>query len=350
MNLFLMQFLQFSTVYLLLLLILFIMKRCRIEKTGLLLMASAKMTIQLILSGWVLTYLFDRPNSLWTGLYLFVMMAFSIHRVLSKNPGLSPSFRFVIGLSMTLGGVSILAFFVMAVARRSFFDPQYVIPLGGMLLGNAMNSVSLGIKTFRETLVGQQARMEALACLGADSGDILLPFVIRALETAMVPTLNSMVGMGIVSLPGMMTGQILAGAPPLLAILYQISIMIAHASVVTLTSFASLYAGARTLYDKKTQMIRLPETKGHCLVRRAVFQIIAMTFSMQHDKMKHIDACHENGMANRLRGDASSRPQDKRLIIRGPQGIPLRGPKPREGMHQCNQMNEICPLLWIFMK
>ena len=186
------------------------------------------MTIQLILSGWVLTYLFDRPNSLWTGLYLFVMMAFSIHRVLSKNPGLSPSFRFVIGLSMTLGGFSILAFF-------------------------AMNSVSLGIKTFRETLVGQQARMEALACLGADSGDILQPFVIRALETAMVPTLNSMVGMGIVSLPGMMTGQILAGAPPLLAILYQIS----------LTSFASLYAGARTLYDKKTQMIRLPETKGH---------------------------------------------------------------------------------------
>ena len=256
MNLFLMQFLQFSTVYLLLLLILFIMKRCRIEKTGLLLMASAKMTIQLILSGWVLTYLFDRPNSLWTGLYLFVMMAFSIHRVLSKNPGLSPSFRFVIGLSMTLGGFSILAFFVMAVARRSFFDPQYVIPLGGMLLGNAMNSVSLGIKTFRETLVGQQA-------LGADSGDILQPFVIRALETAMVPTLNSMVGMGIVSLPGMMTGQILAGAPPLLAILYQISIMIAIASVVTLTSFASLYAGARTLYDKKTQMIRLPETKGH---------------------------------------------------------------------------------------
>lgn len=135
--------------------------------------------------------------------------------------------------------------------KKIFFDPQYVIPLGGMLLGNAMNSVSLGIKTFRETLVGQQARMEALACLGADSGDILQPFVIRALETAMVPTLNSMVGMGIVSLPGMMTGQILAGAPPLLAILYQISIMIAIASVVTLTSFASLYAGARTLYDKR---------------------------------------------------------------------------------------------------
>ncbi|UQT40462.1 ABC transporter permease [Acidaminococcus intestini] len=62
MNLFLMQFLQFSTVYLLLLLILFIMKRCRIEKTGLLLMASAKMTIQLILSGWVLTYLLIDPT------------------------------------------------------------------------------------------------------------------------------------------------------------------------------------------------------------------------------------------------------------------------------------------------
>ena len=79
----------------------------------------------------------------------------------------------------------------------------------------------------------------------------------------MVPTAELHGGHGHrVPLPGM-TGQILAGAPPLLAILYQISIMIAIASVVTLTSFASLYAGARTLYDKKTQMIRLPETKGH---------------------------------------------------------------------------------------
>ena len=81
-----MQFLQFSTVYLLLLLILFIMKRCRIEKTGLLLMASAKMTIQLILSGWVLTYLFDRPNSLWTGLYLGSLSNFGVLKCLC-TPG-----------------------------------------------------------------------------------------------------------------------------------------------------------------------------------------------------------------------------------------------------------------------
>ena len=81
-----MQFLQFSTVYLLLLLILFIMKRCRIEKTGLLLMASAKMTIQLILSGWVLTYLFDRPNSLWTGHYLFVLISSNARTFSLKKP------------------------------------------------------------------------------------------------------------------------------------------------------------------------------------------------------------------------------------------------------------------------
>ena len=117
--------------------------------------------------------------------------------------------------------------------------------------------VSLGVKTFRESIHDQRSKIEALVCVGASAEDILLPFVRQALETAMLPTLNSMVGMGIVSLPGMMTGQILAGTLPMTSILYQIAIMIAICTAVTCACFGTLYFGNKTLYDKKRQIIQL---------------------------------------------------------------------------------------------
>ena len=89
---------------------------------------------------------------------------------------------------------------------------------------------------------------------------ILHPFVKQALETAILPTLNSMLGMGIVSLPGMMTGQILSGTVPTTAILYQIAIMIAICTAVACSCFFALYFGSKTLIHKDIQMIVLSQT------------------------------------------------------------------------------------------
>ena len=124
-----------------------------------------------------------------------------------------------------------------------------------MIMGNAMNGVTLGIKTFRETLESQRPRMEALLNAGATPRSILMPFMSQALETALLPTMNSMLGMGIVSLPGMMTGQILSGTLPTTAILYQIAIMIAICTVVCLATFGSLYFGLKTLYNSRNQIL-----------------------------------------------------------------------------------------------
>ena len=99
--------------------------------------------------------------------------------------------------------------------------------------------------------------MESLLHLGLTPQKILLPMVNQALETALLPTLNSMLGMGIVSLPGMMTGQILSGTLPTTAILYQISIMIAICAVVCLSVFGSLYFGYKTLYNSRNQFLYL---------------------------------------------------------------------------------------------
>jgi putative ABC transport system permease protein len=249
------QIWQFFLIYLLLLVVGAIMRRCHVKQLRLLVVASVRMSVQLYLAGLILTYLFRHPHPAFTICYLAAMTGFSIWRVLRKNPGLGRRFQMIIALSIALSGVAVLLFFIYAVVGESVFNPQYAIPLGGMIMGNTMTGVSLAVRSFQDGLQGQRTRVQALLCAGAAPKRILFPFVCQALETALLPTMNSMVGMGIVSLPGMMTGQILSGTAPGTAILYQIAMMIAICTVVCLASFGSLYFGYQTLYHKTDQII-----------------------------------------------------------------------------------------------
>lgn len=249
------QLWQFSLVYLLLLVVLAVMRKYRMNQSKLLIVASIRMTVQLAIAGFILTYIFENPHPLFTLLYLAVMTGFAIWRVISKNRGLNRRFKFVIAASLAGSGLLMILFFIWVVVGESMFNPQYVIPIGGMIVGNAVTGVSLGVKTFLESLDGQRARIEALLNIGATPQAILLPFVRQALETALLPTMNVMLGMGIVSLPGMMTGQILSGVLPQTAILYQIAIMIAICSVVCLSVFGSLCFGYKTLCNKRNQIV-----------------------------------------------------------------------------------------------
>ena len=245
---------RFLMIYLLLLIVLGIMKKSNIDQSKLLFIASVRMTVQLVIAGFILTYIFKNPHPAFTVIYILSMIAFAIHRVLSKNKGLNLRFKIAIGVSLSLSGLAIILFFVIAVVNQNIFNPQYTIPLSGMIFGNAMTGVNLGVKTFRESIDSERSRIEALVNFGAKPKHILRPFVNQALETAILPTLNSMVGMGIVSLPGMMTGQILSGTLPMTAIIYQIAIMIAICTVVCLAVFGSLYFGYRTLYNDRNQI------------------------------------------------------------------------------------------------
>lgn len=248
----------FSLIYLLLLVVMAVMKYSRIDQTRLLFVAGIRMTVQLILAGLVLSYIFAHPHPLYTVAYLAAMIGFSIYRTLSKNPGYNAGFKTAIALSIALSGLLVIAYFVVVVVRMDFFNPQYTITIGGMIIGNSMTGVTLGLKTFRDSLESGRARIDALLNLGAEPRRILLPLVNHALETALLPTMNVMLGMGIVSLPGMMTGQILSGTLPMTAILYQIAIMIAICAAVCLTVFASLHFGYRTLWNRRNQILRLP--------------------------------------------------------------------------------------------
>jgi putative ABC transport system permease protein len=246
--------LQFSLVYLLLIIVLIIMKKCKINQTKLLTVASIRLTVQLTLAGLALTYILENPHPLFTVFYLLLMIAFSIYIIRSRNKGINKRFMAIAGASLAATGLCIVCFFIIVVIGVDLFNPRYTIPISGMILGNTMTGVSLGLRVFNENITAQRSRIDALLSIGVTPKKILIPFVNQALETALLPTLNSMVGMGIISLPGMMTGQILSGTMPMTAIMYQIAVLIAICAVTCLAVFCTLYFGYRTLYNKRRQM------------------------------------------------------------------------------------------------
>ncbi len=245
---------NFALIYLLLIIVGIIMKVSKINQTKLLLVASIRMTVQLALAGYVLTYIFDKPSPILVCAYVISMCVFAVYRILSVNKGLNRKFKLIIAGSISLSAIFIISFFVTVVVGESLFNPQYTIPISGMIIGNAMTGITLGVKTFMAKTKDSKLQIEVLLNQGAKPKNILKPFVNNALETALLPTINSMLGMGIVSLPGMMTGQILSGELPTTAILYQISINICLAAVVSLSVFLSLNLGYKTLYNKQNQL------------------------------------------------------------------------------------------------
>jgi putative ABC transport system permease protein len=212
------------------------------------------MTVQLVLAGLILTYIFENPHPVFTVVYILIMTCFAVYIVLQRNKGINKNFKIIVGASLAASGISIVCFFIMVVVGVSIFNPQYTIPISGMIIGNAMTGVSLGLKTFTENIQSQKRRIDALINMGVSPPKILGPFVNQATETALLPTLNSMLGMGIISLPGMMTGQILSGTLPMTAIFYQIAVIIAICAVTCMSVFCSLLFGYRTLYNERSQM------------------------------------------------------------------------------------------------
>lgn len=246
---------QFASIYLLLLIVMLIMKKAKINQTKLLIIASIRMSVQLVLAGFILVYIFDSQRVIWTILYLVVMLGFAVGRILHLNKDLNISFKIAITLSLVIANVFVVLFFLVVVVQTEALNPQYVIPISGMIVGNAMTGITLGIKTFKENVRTQKDQVTTLLNLGVKPQKILLPFANGAMESAILPTINSMLGMGIIFLPGMMTGQILSGTSPNLAILYQIAIMIAICATVCISVFGALHFGYKTLYNKQAQLL-----------------------------------------------------------------------------------------------
>ena len=209
----------------------------------------ARMTVQLILVGLYLHVIF-RLNILWlNAAWLLVMLTVadvSIVRscALRLRPIAVPLF-----LALLAGtAVPLLLFTGLILRRANLLDAQYAIPIGGMILGNCLRAAIVGVRTFYESIrTTEKAFLQSLA-EGASLHEAIRPYIRKAAHAALAPTVATMATIGLVSLPGMMTGVILGGASPVTAIKYQIAIMISIFSGTAITVSLGIYLTTRTSF------------------------------------------------------------------------------------------------------
>jgi putative ABC transport system permease protein len=149
--------------------------------------------------------------------------------------------------------ITVLALFTM-IGTDPWYTPQYAIPLLGMLLGNTMNGIALGLDRLTAGAWQQRAIIEQRLMLGQSRFEAIAEIRFDAMRSGMMPMINAMAAAGLVSLPGMMTGQILAGTPPVEAVKYQILIMFLITAGTGFGVSAALWLASRRLFDERHRL------------------------------------------------------------------------------------------------
>ncbi|HZJ85263.1 MAG TPA: iron export ABC transporter permease subunit FetB [Syntrophomonadaceae bacterium] len=191
--------------------------------------------IQLTLIGYVLTFVFNL-NNIFVVIILLLLMAVIASREASrriKKAPANPSFIAFIALTLSTFLVGSLVVGII-ISPDPWYSPRVVIPIFGLILGNSMNGIALSLDRMYGEVNTNVAEVEQLLCLGASPWEAVQAQVRNAMRAGMTPIINSLMVVGVVSLPGIMTGQILAGMEPQTAVRYQfvILIMVAAAAAI----------------------------------------------------------------------------------------------------------------------
>ena len=230
----------------------------RLERIGRekeMLWASVRMVLQLIAVGYLLHMVFAIRSPLPVLLMLLVMAGFSLQVMGARVRHRMPDFYRVVGISMFIGCGGVTFFLCsLVISYTPWYDPRYLIPLAWMIIGNSMNGASLAAERLSAEIRERREEIETALCLGATSRQASEMAVRTAFRAALIPTMNTMAATGIVSLPGMMTGQILSGTEPIVAVRYQIAIMCAITGAVAITSFLILLQGYRHYFTVAHQL------------------------------------------------------------------------------------------------
>lgn len=243
--------------YIFVMIVLVIVKNRGMKREKEIFVSSLRMTIQLIFTSYILIYIFGKPNPFLTIAFIGIMECFAIYTVFQKFKGLlSKKLKQMIAFSMVTGTLSCLLYFLFIVIRITpWYNPQYFIPIAGMFIGNSMTGISLALKSLLEGMTIQKNLVEEAMILGATPKMATREIINHTFDAAIMPTINSMVGMGIVFLPGMMTGQILSGTSPSTAVNYQIAIMMGILGAVALAVIMLLQLGYRSFFNDEDQLI-----------------------------------------------------------------------------------------------
>lgn len=197
--------------------------------------------VQLLAVGYVLVYLFDVRRWWLVILALLVMVAAATLAATGRRGPQARGGRrrlsAISGTAMLVScGVTLAYVTAVVLNVRPWYEPRYLIPLFGMIVGNAMNGAALALERLASEMELQRGRVEAYLALGATPARAAAEPVRRALVAALIPSVNGLMVVGLVQLPGMMTGQILAGESPMLAVRYQVIVAFMLAAATAMTS------------------------------------------------------------------------------------------------------------------
>ena len=224
-----------------------------------LIISALRCVIQLFLVGMVLRYLFASNNIIPLAIMAFVMLAVAGHAVCARQQRKLKGWWIygITTLSMFISSFVISIFALHTIIQpHPWYQPQYAIPLLGMLLGNTMNGIAISIDRLTDTAWQQKTIIEQRLALGHTAKEAIEEISRASIRSGMIPIINSMATTGLVSLPGMMTGQILAGSQPLMAVKYQILILFLITAGTGFGVLAAVQFTSTHLFDER-QRLRL---------------------------------------------------------------------------------------------
>lgn len=210
---------------------------------------------QLLAVGYVLRFVFGANHPVYMGLMLLVMIGTAV-QVAIRRGGNLPGTRTRVAL--TIAGVELLTMGLMLLTGQIRLAPEHIIPVSGMIIGNAMVTAGLLLNRLRSELGLRQEEVRVWLAMGASPRQAVSGVLRTAVRACMIPSIDSLKTVGLVALPGMMTGQIIAGADPLVAVRYQILVMFSLTAAAALTSIG-LGLTVFPLYFTRAMQLRAPE-------------------------------------------------------------------------------------------
>jgi len=222
-----------------------------------LIVAAIRTAVQLTLVGLVLKVVFANEQLLWVGLTVVFMLLVAGREVMARQQHrLTGWWGYGVGTVSMFVSTFVITIFalIVVIGTEPWYQPQYAISLMGMMLGNTMNGIALGLDRLTGDARGQRATIEARLMLGQHWQQAISDIRRNSIRTGMIPIINAMAAAGLVSLPGLMTGQILSGTPPVEAVKYQILIMFMITAGTGFGTMAAVWLASRRLFDERHRL------------------------------------------------------------------------------------------------
>jgi len=219
--------------------------------------AASRCVLQLSFLGFLLVPIFEVDNEALNVTYVFVMMIIATHEAMKRPKYNYRGLTLHIFVSLALALV-VTAFFGLVVALQVGLSAQYVIPMCGMLMGNTMTGVAQALAIFLDELQEHPENIELFFALGATRSEALAAGKVlsKAVNVGVMPTIQTIAVLGVVSIPGMMTGQILGGSSPALAAKYQMMIYFMIGLNLMLGLMIALQLASHKLINSQFQLLR----------------------------------------------------------------------------------------------